>query len=142
MTCRDKDQAVDPPGDERRRQLHFAHGVLVEAAGQNRHAARSRDVLDGAVQGCGERVGNVFDEQADGASQPIAAAQTAGPEVGPIVQRSMARWTFFANSGDTPGSSLTTRDTVFRLTPARAATSRIVGRGCRFAARKTSLSSR
>ena len=36
------------------------------------------------------------------------------------------------NSADTPGSRLTTRETVFRLTPASAATSRMVGRGrCR-----------
>jgi hypothetical protein len=32
------------------------------------------------------------------------------------------------SAGDTPDSSLTTRETVLRLTPARAATSRIVGR--------------
>ena len=32
------------------------------------------------------------------------------------------------STGDTPGSSFTTRDTVLKLTPARAATSRRVGR--------------
>ena len=32
------------------------------------------------------------------------------------------------SAGDTPGSSFTTRDTVLKLTPARAATSRSVGR--------------
>lgn len=41
---------------------------------------------------------------------------------------SMASWTRFSVSGVTPGSPLTTRDTVFRPTPARAATSFMVGR--------------
>src|ERR1700760_3816911 len=40
----------------------------------------------------------------------------------------MARSTRAAVSGSTPGSPLTTRDTVIRLTPAAAATSRMVGR--------------
>ncbi len=40
----------------------------------------------------------------------------------------MASWTRLTVSGVTPGSPLTTRDTVFRPTPARAATSFIVGR--------------
>ena len=42
---------------------------------------------------------------------------------------SIARVTRAVSSGETPGSALITRDTVLRLTPARAATSRIVGRG-------------
>src|SRR5205807_220809 len=41
---------------------------------------------------------------------------------------SIARRTRSAISGATPASALTTRETVFRLTPARKATSRIVGR--------------
>ena len=41
---------------------------------------------------------------------------------------SMASWTRRSVSGVTPGSPLTTRDTVLRPTPARAATSFIVGR--------------
>ncbi len=40
----------------------------------------------------------------------------------------MASWTRRSVSGVTPGSPLTTRETVFRPTPARAATSFIVGR--------------
>ena len=43
--------------------------------------------------------------------------------------RSMALRTRELSSSDTPGSPLTTRDTVFKLVPASAATSRIVGRG-------------
>src|SRR5207237_4281856 len=42
-------------------------------------------------------------------------------------RRSMAARTREASSPETAGSPLITRDTVFRLTPARAATSRIVG---------------
>src|SRR5436309_5204016 len=42
--------------------------------------------------------------------------------------RTIASWTSAAVSGRTPGSSLTTRDTVLRLTPAAWATSAIVGR--------------
>src|SRR5207249_256703 len=42
--------------------------------------------------------------------------------------RTIASWTTAAVSGRTPGSSLTTRDTVLRLTPAAWATSAIVGR--------------
>ncbi len=41
----------------------------------------------------------------------------------------MARSTRARRSADTAGSALITRETVFRLTPASAATSRIVGRG-------------
>ncbi len=41
---------------------------------------------------------------------------------------SMASWTRRSVSGVTPGSPLTTRETVFRPTPARAATSFMVGR--------------
>src|SRR3954468_12374402 len=40
----------------------------------------------------------------------------------------MAALTFSVVSGRTPSSPLTTRDTVLRLTPARRATSRMVGR--------------
>src|SRR5690242_14960042 len=40
----------------------------------------------------------------------------------------MAAWTFSAVLRATAGSSLTTRETVFALTPARRETSRIVGR--------------
>src|SRR5207249_7646671 len=41
----------------------------------------------------------------------------------------IARWTRVRTSAETAGSSLITRETVLRLTPARAATSRIVGLG-------------
>ena len=42
---------------------------------------------------------------------------------------SIARDTRAVRSGETPGSALMTRETVLRLTPASAATSRMVGRG-------------
>ena len=42
-----------------------------------------------------------------------------------------ARSTRITTSAETPGSRLTTRDTVLRLTPASAATSRMVARGRR-----------
>jgi Enoyl-(Acyl carrier protein) reductase len=50
VTGRDKDQSVDPPCDEGRRQLDFSNGILVQAAGENRYTARAGDVLDGPMQ--------------------------------------------------------------------------------------------
>src|SRR3954469_9620052 len=53
---------------------------------------------------------------------------------------SIATPTRSAVAAATPGSSLITRETVFRLTPARTATSRIVGRVGRRALRSLSSS--
>ena len=59
----------------------------------------------------------------------VAAAQAAGRQVVPVAQQHHAACcTRSARAGDTPPSRFTTRDTVFKLTPASAATSRIVAR--------------
>ena len=67
-------------------------------------------------------------------SRPIDAVRasarrrTRAPTFGRKPSSSTARRTRSVSAGDTPGSSFTTRDTVLKLTPARAATSRRVGR--------------
>ncbi len=57
-----------------------------------------------------------------------ARRRTRAPTFGRKPSSSTACRTRSVSTGDTPGSSFTTRDTVLKLTPARAATSRSVGR--------------
>ena len=75
---RHDDQAVDSAREQRVDQLAFALGVLVGAAGEGHHAARARDLLDAAMDGGEERVGDVLEDQADGARHAVGAAQRPG----------------------------------------------------------------
>jgi hypothetical protein len=66
-------------------------------------------------------------------SRAIAAVRPSvrssrAPGCGRKPSSSIARCTLTASAVETPGSSLTTRETVFRLTSASWATSRMVGR--------------
>jgi hypothetical protein len=67
-------------------------------------------------------------------SRPIDAVRasarrsTRAPTLGRKPSSSIACCTRLVRAGDTPASSFTTRETVLKLTRARAATSRIVGR--------------
>ena len=59
------DQAVDAAREQRVGQLAFAFGVLVGAAGEGHHTARTRDLFDAAVDGREEWVRDVLEDQAD-----------------------------------------------------------------------------
>ena len=75
-----------------------------------------------------ERVGDVVEQQPDRRGAGVGTAQSAGPDVGAEAEVVDGLPDPADERGRDPPSSLTTRETVLRLTPARAATSRIVGR--------------
>ena len=102
--------------------------VLVEAGGQDGHATRRRRHRRRRDGWPRERIGHVLEHQAEG-RRLAAAPQVGGGQVGPVVELSRGRFHPFGRARpETPASSLTTRDTVLMLTPASAATSRIVAR--------------
>ena len=72
----------------------------------------------------------------------IGAAQGAGREVVAVAEHVDGARTRSARSSRTPAPPLTTRDTVLRLTPATAATSRMVGRGARCRSADSGLTTR
>ena len=79
-------------------------------------------------------VGQVADDEADGVS-PTADPQVAGCVVSQITKLLYRSWTRLFVSSVIRGSSWSARETVITLTPARVATSRMVGtaraaRGC------------
>ena len=89
----------------------------------------ARDVLDAAMHGGEERVGDVLDDQADARRLPVRPPQRAGGHVAPVAEhlrrrRARARR---GRAGPRP-LPLITRETVARLTSAVRATSFIVGR--------------
>ena len=81
------DEPVDAPRAERLGQLALALGPLVGAAGEGQHAALAGHVLDAAVHGGEERVGDVLEDQADARRQPIGPAQRAGGQVVAVAEQ-------------------------------------------------------
>src|SRR5919108_5971059 len=69
---------------------------------------------------------DVLDDEADRCG-PLPPPETPSDIVGSISESATASRTRAVFSALTPGSSFTTRETVFRLTPATLATSTIVG---------------
>ena len=63
------------------------------------------------------------------AVRPSERRRLRAPRLSWKASSSAACWTRADIAGDTPASRFSTRETVLRLTPARAATSRIVARG-------------
>jgi hypothetical protein len=83
---RNEQQAVDVAGAERLRECALAGGVLVEARRVDHHSPVLGLVLDGALHGGGERVGDVLEEQPDRCRPAIRPAQDAGSHVGTEVE--------------------------------------------------------
>ena len=81
-----EDEPVDAPAEERGDRLLLAVGIVVEARGEDRDAARERDVLDGTVHRAGERVVDAADEEPERAGAPVGAAQVPGVQVGLVVE--------------------------------------------------------
>lgn len=123
---RDDDQPVHPPCAQREHQLLFAVRVLGAGAVDQQRAVVAGDFLDSAVERTVEGVGEILQHQTDAGRTPLAqdpgGVVTAEPQGGDGFLDAS-----FGVRGD-PGSPLTTRETVLRPTPARAATSFIVGR--------------
>ena len=76
-----------------------------------------------------KRIGYVLEHQPDRAGAAVARAQAPRGQVRLVVEFRCRPLTRAASSGSTVVSPLITLETVFRLTRARAATWRIVGRG-------------
>jgi hypothetical protein len=75
-----------------------------------------------------ERVGHVLEDEADAGGAAVGSSQCAGREVAPVAQQ-LDRFPHALTEVGANGSmAVTTREIVLRLTPAKAATSCIVGR--------------
>jgi hypothetical protein len=70
----DDDQAVDAAAGERGEQGASARRILVEASGQYGHTAGQCDVLDRAMQGSGEGVADIFQDETETRRPAIPAA--------------------------------------------------------------------
>ena len=126
---RDEDQPVRAARGERRGEPALPLGVLVDARGEHHHPAGQGDVLDRALDA----------RRRTGWRRRRAAARSTTCARGRGAGRARRRWAGSparrspsgpgrSSAGDTPASSFTTRETVLKLTPATAATSRRVGR--------------
>ena len=121
----DDEQGVDRAPQQAQDELALALGVLLAGAGDEDVAARVGDVLDGARDRRVERVGDVLDDEPERVARPWRSERATSLRGKP--SSAIAASTRAAVAGRTPSSLLTTRETVFRLTPAVLATSRIVG---------------
>ena len=76
-----EDEAVDPAPQERLDGLALAGGIVVEARGEDRHVVRACHVLDGAMQGGGEGVGDVAHQEPEcvGAAATAQVSRRGGP---------------------------------------------------------------
>ena len=79
-------EPVDAARGERLGELALALLVLVGGADEGEYAVRARDVLDAAVHGGEERVGDVLDDQADARRLPVRPAKRAGGHVAPVAE--------------------------------------------------------
>ncbi len=71
----DDDETVNPPRHECSRQLTFALRVLVQTRCEHGDTSPARGVLDGSMDGRGERIGHILQQQPDlGDCCEIAAA--------------------------------------------------------------------
>ena len=123
---RHDEQALDSPLAEEQRELALPVGLLVGRACDEDQAALAHDLFDAPR-----------DRRVEGARHPrkpgraCAKAARAGalaPFVAAVTEAVDRRLDERDRSGRTPGSPLTTRETVFRLNPATFATSLMVGR--------------
>jgi hypothetical protein len=121
----DDQQRVDRSAQQPEDQLTLPLGVLLARAGDEDVAASVRGVLDRARDRGVERVGDVLDDQPERVGPPWRSERATSLRANP--SRAIAASTRAAVSARTPASRFTTRETVFRLTPAVLATSRIVG---------------
>ena len=122
------DEAVDPAGEQVAHPCLLPLGVVVQARGEDRDPAVAAGVLDGPQDAAGEGVAEPVHQHAHRRAALVEPAEAAGRGVGPVAQFTATRWTRSRVAAATPGSSLTTRLTVFQLTPATAATCLSVGR--------------
>jgi len=83
---RDDDDAVDAARAERADQLLLATRVLVAAAGEDENPAVASAVLNGAVEGGHERVGDVLQHEADRRRLAVEAPQARRVDVAPVVK--------------------------------------------------------
>jgi hypothetical protein len=80
------DQSVDPPGGKRGNQLPLAFFQLVRAAREDEYASLDGHVLDGPMKRGRERVGNIFEDDADRGASAVQPAQAARGQVVPVRQ--------------------------------------------------------
>ena len=83
---RHDEDAVDATRAERLDQLTFPPWILVAAPGQDEHSALPGAILDGPVEGGGERIGDVLQDETHGLGLPAEAAQERGVDVLAIVE--------------------------------------------------------
>ena len=125
---RDDDEAVDPGADQPLEDRVAALTGAVGASGDDDVAVRPGDVLEPAIDRREERVGDVERNEPDRRAAVPRRRSSWARWSGRYPSAAMAARTRSATTSRTAASSLTTRETVFTLTPAAAATSRIVGR--------------
>ena len=119
------DEAVDAPADQRLDPALFDRRVLAGGDEQEIVAVALGERLD-AVDEAGEKdVGDVGDDHADEAGR--GAAQRARGAVDPVAESSIASRTRRRLASPTGRLPFATLDAVATETPARAATSRMVG---------------
>src|SRR6185437_1940079 len=128
FTRRHDDDPVDTPVAKGTDQLAFAKWVLVAAPGEDENAPSACCVLDRTMECRGERVRDVLQDEPDRLRLAAKPSQHRRIGVAAIVELRDRSPNLRFQSRTDPGSSLTTRETVLRPTPASAATSSIVGR--------------
>src|SRR5207244_12001760 len=75
----------DAPVPERADELALAARVLVAAAGEHEHVARTRGVLDRAMECRGERVGDVLQHEPDRLRLAAEPAEHRRVRIAPVV---------------------------------------------------------
>ena len=125
---RHEDEAVDATGHEVVDEGALAIGLLVQAGREDGGPPVSCRVLQRAQQGRGEAVAHVLQEGADEAAATLATAEVARAEVVPVVQSAHGVLDSGPHAIGDPGLGVDDPETVLMLTPANAATSRIVAR--------------
>ena len=128
-TARHDHQRVHAAGEQPVDQVLLAIRVGIRADREDQAALlRSPPARPTRLSTDGERIADVLEHQSDGGGPAVGAAQRVRGVVAPVAELRAARSTRSRVSGEAPTSSLITRDTDFRLTPAARATSFMVGR--------------
>ena len=113
---RHDDDAVDPAGTKCADELALAAGILVAAPGEDEHPARAA-ILDRAMEGRHERVGDVLENESDRRGLPVRPAKVRRMDVVAVVELLDRRPNATVVAWLTPGFPFTTRETVVSPTP-------------------------